>query len=181
MTVFDYGDLIDYISWRTVCRTWYRLLQKYRYHRIHYTQYTDQLANRGQIHMLEWQSQRTQVFINKIWSPFICIHAVRSGDLNTLKWVCERTAHRNVDVISEAAKTGQTAALKWCLDQNFPVSVGVYTTAAETGQLEIIKLLHNYRIGGFIGWTRHTIAYAARGGYNELLKWLLERSPANML
>lgn len=124
----------------------------------------------------------------------ICMHAARSGELHTLKWLVSKNFKIDKETVWEVAaengriivlewmrndgyewneetyaKTSNLNTLEWLKSNGCPLNERCCIEAADRCNLDALKWLHT----NDCPWNSMTLYCAAQQGYMEMCKWLL--------
>ena len=120
-------------------------------------------AMHGDLELLKWARLN-----NYPWNEATTLLAAKYDHLEVLKWAHSEGCPWDADVTLYATKKGHLEVLKWAIWKACSMHNKCAMIAAERGYFEIVKLFHTNGMR-----SRSICAGAARGGYIEILQWLL--------
>lgn len=126
----------------------------------------DVAAEKNHLHILQWAKENKCVLSNNI-----CIHAVENNNLEMLQWARENKCSWNSNVCVRAAAKSHFEILRWAIVNGCPTNdAKICSLVAQTGNIDLLQWLH------YVGcyWDKQTCIEAARHGYFEILKWVIE-------
>jgi hypothetical protein len=131
-------------------------------------------ARGGNLELLQWCWENVdilrKIIINTCWSYSIYTCAIKSGNLNILKFLRENNWYWDSNICAKAAKYGNLEMLKWLRENGCDWDSYVYAKAAKNGYLEVLKWAHE----NGCKLDCEICEIAVENNHFEILKWAHE-------
>jgi hypothetical protein len=134
--------------------------------------FLNEVVVKGNLDCIKW------LLKYKSWDERTFANAVRSENLENMKWLKENNCPCDEQTFRDAARFGNLEIMKWLKTNNCPWDETVFIWAADLGNLDNMKWLKEQNCP----WDEQAFARAAYDGNLENMKWLKDQNcPWNIM